>query len=231
MLPPLRAPVYSYSWCCWSQAPSALSGTTWPWLPELCLWQPETRGTAETLAHRTNSGASRHAVVPASQLPVPYLHFPVTVCPKGPCPNDTAATFRQRTVRTNLKGTQNYKVISLQSFLFLSMLGVSHIHLQERRETKRISPEFWGTAMLLMGFPGGASGKEPACQCRRYKKMWVWSLDGEDPLEEHMASHSSILAWRVPWTEEPGGDSPQHRKESDMTEATEWTSKWRYLCF
>ena len=33
----------------------------------------------------------------------------------------------------------------------------------------------------------------------------VRSLDWEDPLEEGMATHSSILAWRIPWTEEPGG--------------------------
>ena len=33
----------------------------------------------------------------------------------------------------------------------------------------------------------------------------VQSLDGEDPLEKEMATHSSILAWRIPWTEEPGG--------------------------
>ena len=36
----------------------------------------------------------------------------------------------------------------------------------------------------------------------------VQSLGGEDPLEEGMATHSSILAWRTPWTEEPVGDSP-----------------------
>ena len=35
--------------------------------------------------------------------------------------------------------------------------------------------------------------------------MWVRSLGGEDSLEEVMATHSSILAWRIPWTEEPGG--------------------------
>ena len=34
---------------------------------------------------------------------------------------------------------------------------------------------------------------------------WVRSLGQEDPLEEGMATHSSILAWRIPWTEEPGG--------------------------
>ena len=35
--------------------------------------------------------------------------------------------------------------------------------------------------------------------------MWVQSLGGEDPLEEGMTTHSSILAWRIPWTKEPGG--------------------------
>ena len=35
--------------------------------------------------------------------------------------------------------------------------------------------------------------------------MWVQSLGREDPLEEEMATHSSILAWKIPWTEEPGG--------------------------
>ena len=35
--------------------------------------------------------------------------------------------------------------------------------------------------------------------------MQLQSLDQEDPLEEGMATHSSILAWRIPWTEEPGG--------------------------
>ena len=37
------------------------------------------------------------------------------------------------------------------------------------------------------------------------QETWVQSLDQEDPLEEEMATHSSILAWEIPWTEEPGG--------------------------
>ena len=55
-----------------------------------------------------------------------------------------------------------------------------------------------------MGFPDGAGGKEPACQCRRLE-MRVRFLGREDPLKEEMATHSSILAWRIAWTEEPGG--------------------------
>ena len=37
------------------------------------------------------------------------------------------------------------------------------------------------------------------------RETWVRSLGREDPLEKEMATHSSILAWRIPWTEEPGG--------------------------
>ena len=37
------------------------------------------------------------------------------------------------------------------------------------------------------------------------RETWVWSLGQEDPLEKEMATHSSSLAWRIPWTEEPGG--------------------------
>ena len=37
------------------------------------------------------------------------------------------------------------------------------------------------------------------------RETWVLSLGREDPLEKEMATHSSILAWRIPWTEEPGG--------------------------
>ena len=48
--------------------------------------------------------------------------------------------------------------------------------------------------------------------------MWVQSLGQEVPLEKDMATHSSILVWEIPWTEESGGYSPWARKELDMTE-------------
>ena len=50
------------------------------------------------------------------------------------------------------------------------------------------------------------------------QKAQVHSLDQEDPLEKERAIHSGILAWRIPWTEEPGGRHPWGQKESDMTE-------------
>ena len=46
----------------------------------------------------------------------------------------------------------------------------------------------------------------------------VQSLGGEDPLEEEMATHSSILAWEIPWKEEPGGLQPTGLQESDRTQ-------------
>ena len=51
-------------------------------------------------------------------------------------------------------------------------------------------------------------------------KRWVQSMGQEDPLEEGMATHSSILAWKIPWTEEPGG-LWAIVLQSDMTEVTQ----------
>ena len=54
-----------------------------------------------------------------------------------------------------------------------------------------------------MGFPGGSVVKNPPA-VQEMMGTHVRSLGQEDPLEEEMAAHSSILAWRIPWTEEPG---------------------------
>ena len=50
------------------------------------------------------------------------------------------------------------------------------------------------------------------------RETWVLSRSWEDPLEKGKATHSSIPAWRIPWTEEPGGLQSTGRKESDTTE-------------
>ena len=54
---------------------------------------------------------------------------------------------------------------------------------------------------MWLGFPGGLVIKNLAAML----EIWIRSLGGEDPLEEDMATHASILAWEIPWTEEPGG--------------------------
>ena len=50
------------------------------------------------------------------------------------------------------------------------------------------------------------------------QETWVQSLGWEDTLKKGMATHSSILAWRIPWTEESGGLQSMGHKESDTTE-------------
>ena len=54
---------------------------------------------------------------------------------------------------------------------------------------------------MIRASPGGSDGKESACN----EVDLVQSLCWEDPLEKEVAIHSSILAWRIPWTEKPGG--------------------------
>ena len=57
------------------------------------------------------------------------------------------------------------------------------------------------TFCALKGFLGGSDGKESACNAGDLGLSLGW----EDPLEKGMATNSSILAWRIPWTEEPSG--------------------------
>ena len=65
-----------------------------------------------------------------------------------------------------------------------------------------------------IGFPGGSAIKNsPAKQ-----ETWIGSLGLEDPLEKEMATHSSILVWEIPWTEEPGGLQFMESQELDTTE-------------
>ena len=53
-----------------------------------------------------------------------------------------------------------------------------------------------------MGFPSGSAVKNPIAM-QKPQETWVRSQGQEDPLEKGMATHSSILAWRIPWTKEP----------------------------
>ena len=68
----------------------------------------------------------------------------------------------------------------------------------------------------LVGYPlykqySGSDGKQSACNAGG----WVQFLGWEDPLKKGKATHSSVLAWRIPWPEEPGGLQPMG---SDTTE-------------
>ena len=58
---------------------------------------------------------------------------------------------------------------------------------------------------FYVGVSRWLSDKRTHVPVQETQEAWVRSLGWEDPLEEEMATHSSILAWRIPWTEEPGG--------------------------
>ena len=57
--------------------------------------------------------------------------------------------------------------------------------------------------VFCLGLPRWLSGKESACQCRRPRRHGFNPCIGKIPLEEEMATHSSILAWRILWTKQP----------------------------
>ena len=76
-----------------------------------------------------------------------------------------------------------------------------------------------------MGFPGGSDGKESACN---EAETWVQSLGREDPLEQEMATYSSILAWKIPRKEEPGGLQPMESQGVGHNWVTEQTHM--YIC-
>ena len=68
--------------------------------------------------------------------------------------------------------------------------------------------------ILILDFPGGSVGEESACNAGDPGLI----PGGEDPLEKEVATHSGILAWEIPWTEEPGGLQSMGSQELDMTE-------------
>ena len=71
---------------------------------------------------------------------------------------------------------------------------------------------------IILSFPQAFLVAQMVKNLTAMQETRVRSHGQEDPLEKGMTTHSSILAWRIPWTEEPGGYSPRGCKESDMTE-------------
>ena len=80
----------------------------------------------------------------------------------------------------------------------------------------------WGW-QIAFGLPRWLSRVKNLPVMQETQETWVQFLGWEDPLEEGTATHSSILAWRIPWTEEPGGLQSIGHKVSDMNEVTEHT--------
>ena len=85
----------------------------------------------------------------------------------------------------------------------VALQSVSAVQQSESATCIHISPLFWISFPLRSGFPGGS--EVPAVW-----ETWVPSLGQEDPLEKGMTTQSSILAWGVLWTEEPGEQESHH---------------------
>ena len=101
--------------------------------------------------------------------------------------------------------THNHPDLMIFLFWLKTELLASLLHrLRDMGRCVTGMPSFW-VELGRRGFPGDASGKEPIYQCRRHKRRRFDPRGQEDPLEESMATHSSILAWRISWTEKPGG--------------------------
>ena len=93
----------------------------------------------------------------------------------------------------------SYPFSTLSSQIILSPLGDFNNYLKIRWFAYFIHQYL----SYNLGFPAGSVVKHPHAM-QGPQEMQVQCLHQEDPLEEGMAAHSSILAWRIPWTEEPG---------------------------
>ena len=106
--------------------------------------------------------------------------------------------------------SQNSKWILLSPVYRWKKMDTDLKYKRLSRSGHRVATWELGLKSRTLGFPVGWDGKESACNAA--------DLGWEDSLEEEMAAHSKILAWRIPWTEEPGGLRSMGVTESDTTE-------------
>ena len=107
-------------------------------------------------------------------------------------------------------GTADFKIKSmLASWPRKSLLAANHSSSLHFENTVCVE-------IINMGFPGSSDGKESACIVGDQ----VRPLDQEYPLEKEMATHSSILAWEIPWTEEQAGYRVGHSWATKHSNAT-----------
>ena len=107
------------------------------------------------------------------------------------------------------------RLTAFGKFLEVSLDLKFRVESEDHHKKKSIAVKYvllWASQVMLVV-------KKPTANMDRRKRL-VRSLGWEDPLEEGMANHSSILAWIIPWTEEPGGCGPEGHTEPDTTEAT-----------
>ena len=87
----------------------------------------------------------------------------------------------------------NQLLICLVLIFFLKFLKIGVIIVSYEQDR----------GMFDRGFPSGLAVRNPPA-VQETQEIWIWPLGWEDPLEEKMATHYSILAWKIPWTKKPG---------------------------
>ena len=147
-------------------------------------------------------------------LPTPCFHLPVwplklcPVCPPGPVTNKliyftlhcglsvklglSVTTLELYLTNVNLRKNHN-----THTFTQIHMPHTSRSSVNQYMNAESKNKEY---EQLSKDFPGGSDSKASVYNVRDL----VWSLGREDPLEKEMAIHSSTIAWKIPWTEEPG---------------------------
>ena len=170
--------------------PASHTAMTWgqkqSWNPNLSaiLWggsvKRERQGCAQKARGQVHRGGTESCCF--SKRPTALLAFAGLLLDVGPpCLWIPHSWIQPHTLIKNLK-------INKWIPLLKGKLGICH------------ASKYLHSTYTVWSFPGGSDGEEFSV-----KKLQVWSLGQEDPLEKEMTTHSSILTWKIPWTEEPNG--------------------------
>ena len=145
-----------------------------------------------------------HAVMQPSPLILqpPHGAFPEQSPPPTAPPTPASSACPLSVEKLELKNIVNQRSKKMQKEKKTVKQDKIIIVLKQSRTSSRAIDNilihvFWAVLQILMG----SEGKESTAM----QETWIWTLTWENPLEKGMATHSSILAWRIPWTEEPGG--------------------------
>ena len=95
-------------------------------------------------------------------------------------------------------------MFSSKSFIILAPICRSLIHFESIFYVMWSNGSISFFCMWLSSYPGASLAAQIVKHLPTMRETRVWSLGWEDPLEKEMATHSSILTWKMPWTEEPG---------------------------
>ena len=123
---------------------------------------------------------------------------------------------RTRKIKTSVQSRKRWTSINYRAAThrckYKSEVNYFFYEIQISRVAQKISN-------LELRLPSGSAVKNPPAM-QGLQESWLQSLGQEDPLEKDMANHSSILAWRIPWTEEPGRLQSMRLQRVGLTEAT-----------